>query len=241
MVSAIVLETTGASLLHGPFYSILRAVKVAPSTFWTATNFQPQLPRFIYVMVLTEVLVTTASQFLSTIFLADFGSGTFSQPSNITNISILHTEYNADIAWSMPPAASWTFAELSESFEDRSGFHDTGHTFRAFLPFEEEAQRTKLRRLRGPVPVIDHRVVCASPPLTNLSLDATMQNYVHLSGQIPTETLTYPLLMDGDYQPYINFTCKLPIPILWDNNTVGETSLCIPDTRSNWTVSMETL
>ncbi|KAJ5824855.1 hypothetical protein N7447_007195 [Penicillium robsamsonii] len=78
MVMAIASETTGAPLLHVPFYSILRAVKVAPSNFWTATNFQPQLSYFIYVMVLTEVLVTAASKFLSTIVLADFGNGTFS-------------------------------------------------------------------------------------------------------------------------------------------------------------------
>ncbi|CAI7621778.1 unnamed protein product [Penicillium glandicola] len=234
MVAGIVLETTGAPLLHGPFYSILRAVKAAPSNFWTATNFQPHLSRFIYALVLTEVLVTAATQFLSTIFLSDFGNGTFSQPNNSTNVSILHAEYNSNIAWSAPPAASWTFAELSESFDDRSGFHDTGHTFRAFLPFGEETQRAKLRHLRGPVPVMDHRIVCASPPLSNLSLDATMQTYVHLSGQIPTENLTYPLLIDQHPEPYINFTCKLPIPIFRDNNTVGESSLCVPNIRSSW-------
>ncbi|KAG2003881.1 hypothetical protein GB937_009374 [Aspergillus fischeri] len=239
MVAGIVLETTGAPLLHGPFYSILRAVKVAPSNLWTSTDFQPHLSRFIYVLVLTEVLVTATSQFLSTIFLSDFGNGTFSQPSNSSNVGILHTEYNADISRTMPPEASWTFAELSGLFENRLGFHDTGHTFRAFLPFEGEAQRTKLRWLRGPVPVTDHRVICASPPLSNLSLDATMQNYVHLSGQIPTENLTYPLLIDRHSQPYINFTCRLPAPIYYGNNTMGETSLCVPNIRSNWTVLNE--
>ncbi|KAJ5400861.1 hypothetical protein N7465_011350 [Penicillium sp. CMV-2018d] len=239
MIAGIVLETTGTPILQGPFYSMLRAVKVAPSNLWTATNFQPHLSYFIYALVLTEVLVTAASQFLSTIFLSDFGNGTFSQSNNATNVSILHTTSNTDSSWSMPAAASWTFAELSEPFEDRSGFHDTGHTFRAFLPFEEEAQRTKLRRLRGPMPVIDHRVVCASPPLMNLSLDATIQNSLHLSGQIPTEDLTHPLLLHSYPGPYINFACKLPNAILWNNNTVGETSLCIPSIRSNWTVLNE--
>ncbi|KAJ5977006.1 hypothetical protein N7501_000348 [Penicillium viridicatum] len=239
MIAGIVLETTGTPILQGPFYSMLRAVKVAPSNLWTATNFQPHLSYFIYALVLTEVLVTAASQFLSTIFLSDFGNGTFSQSNNATNVSILHSTNNADISWSTPSAASWTFAELSESFEDRSGFHDTGHTFRAFLPFKEEAQRTKLRRLRGPVPVIDHRVVCASPPLTNLSLDATSPNSLHLSGQIPTEDLTHPLLLHSYPGPYINFTCRLPNTILSNNNTVGETSLCVPGANLNWTVINE--
>ncbi|UKZ76144.1 hypothetical protein TrVFT333_003840 [Trichoderma virens FT-333] len=243
MVAGIVLETTGAPLLLGPFYSMLRAVKMAPSNLWTATNFQPHLTRLVYVLALTEVLVTVASQFLSTIFLSDFANGTFTQRSNSTNVNILNGTYDGGTNqwWSMPPAASWTFAELSESFEDRQGFHDTGHTFRAFLPFEEEAQRIKIHRLRGPVPVIDHRVVCASPPLVNLTLDATMQSYVNLFGQIPTENLTYPLSITGA-EPYINFKCKLPTPMYWDNNTVGETSLCVPNLhtgRSNWTVLSE--
>jgi hypothetical protein len=91
---------------------------------------------------------------------------------------------------------------------------------------------------------MDHRVVCASPVLTNMTLDATMQGYVHLSGQIPTNNLTYPLLMDSGALPYFNFTCKLPSFVSQINDTVGETSLCIPNprmpnSRLNWTVLNE--
>lgn len=240
LIAGIVLETTGAPLLHGPFYSMLRAVKAAPSILWTATDFQPHLSRLLYTLVLTEVLVTAASQFLSTIFLSDFANGTFTQRSNSTNVNILNiTDETGAAWWSMPPAASWTFAELSGSFENRSGVQDTGHTFRAFLPFDEETQRTKLHRLHGPVPVMDHRVVCASPPLTNLTLDASLESDVYLSGQIPTDDLTYPLSISQVSQPYINFTCKLPDPLFRDNNTVGETSLCVPDSSLNWTVLNE--
>jgi hypothetical protein len=246
LIAGIVLETAGIPLLHGPFYSMLRAVKVAPSNLWTATNFQPHVPRFVYVLVLTEVLVTAACQFLSTIFLSDFANGTFTQRSNSTNVNILNdTSSNGDAFWSMPPAASWTFAELSDSSEAHWGvWHDTGPTFRAFLPFEEEAQRAKLRRLRGPMPVMDHRVVCASPVLINMTLDATTHNYMYLSGQIPTKNLTYPLLMDSDALPYIDFTCKLTILVNYNNDTVGESSLCIPNpripnSRLNWTVLNE--
>ncbi|KAL6872848.1 hypothetical protein J3F83DRAFT_587834 [Trichoderma novae-zelandiae] len=239
MVAGIVLETTGVPLLLGPFYSMLRAVKLAPSNLWTATNFQPHLSRFIYMLVLIEVLVTVASQFLSTILLSDFANATFTQRSNSTNVSILNTIYDGSNAWwSMPPAASWTFAELSESFKDRLGFHDTGHTFRAFLPFEEEVQRTTLRRLHGPVPVMDQRVVCASPPLINLSLNSALQGSMSLSGQIPTHHLTYPLSIKTA-EPNIDFTCRLPVPMYLSNRTVGETSLCVPYTRVDWTILNE--
>ncbi|OKL60067.1 hypothetical protein UA08_04467 [Talaromyces atroroseus] len=222
LVAGIALETTGAPLLHAPLYSMLRAVKAAPSNFWTATDFRPHLPRLLYVLVLIEVLVTAASQFLSTIFLSDFVDGTFTQRSNSTNVNILNATYGAaDAWWSMPPAASWTFAELPGSFEDQPNFQDTGHTFRAFLPFEEEMQRTRLHR---------SVVQCRS---------WIIEYYVHLSGQIPTENLRYPLSIDQVSQPYINFTCILPVPAYWDNNTVGETSLCVPHTLSNWTVLNE--
>lgn len=137
MVAGFVLETTGAPLLQSPFYSMLREVKVAPSNLWTATNFRPHLSCDIYTLVLTEVLVKAAPQFLSTIFLSDFANETFTQHGNSTDVNILNTTSSGGNGWwSMPPAASWTFAERLEFFEDRLGFHDTGHTFRAFLPFE---------------------------------------------------------------------------------------------------------
>ncbi|PYI35809.1 hypothetical protein BP00DRAFT_387435 [Aspergillus indologenus CBS 114.80] len=167
MVAGVVLETKGIPLLQGPLYSILRAVKAAPSSLFTATDFRPHLPPFISTLVVAEVLVTAASQFLSTIYLSDFTSSTFTQSNNSTNVSLLDTEFStASGWWTMRPAASWTFAELSEPFKEGSNFHDTGHTYRALLPFEEEEQRTKLRRYQGPAPVMDQRVICAPPPLT---------------------------------------------------------------------------
>jgi hypothetical protein len=86
---------------------------------------------FVYALVLTEVLVTAACQFLSTIFLSDFANGTFTQRSTSTKVNILNdTSSNGDAFWSMPPAASWTFTELSDSSEAHWGFwHDTGPTF----------------------------------------------------------------------------------------------------------------
>lgn len=133
LLAGIVLETTGAPLLQGPL--LHASFKAAPSNLWTATDFRPHLSHLLYAVVLVEVLVTAASQFSSTIFLSGFENGTSSQRSNSTNVDIPNdTDSAGDAWWSMPPVASWTFAELPGSFENRSGFQDTGHDFRAFLP-----------------------------------------------------------------------------------------------------------
>ncbi|RAL06825.1 uncharacterized protein BO97DRAFT_465635 [Aspergillus homomorphus CBS 101889] len=192
MVAGIVLETKGIPLLQGPLYSILRAVKVAPSSLFTATNFRPHLPPLISTLIIAEVLVTAASQFLSTIYLSDFANGIFTQNNNSTNVSLLDTEYSiASGWWTMRPAASWTFAELSEDFKEESNFHDTGHTFRALLPFGEETQRTKLRRYRGPAPVMDHRVTLrASACLINMAVQTIVVG-MNSSSDNPEPTISW--------------------------------------------------
>ncbi|KOS37658.1 hypothetical protein ACN38_g11541 [Penicillium nordicum] len=240
MVAGIAMETTGIPLLQGPVYSIMRAVKVPPSSLLMATDFRPHLSFFIGSLVMIEILVTTASQFLSTILLSDFAEGTFTLPNNTTNVSILgNTSVATTGWWTMPPVASWTFAELSESFEEGSDYHDTGHTYRAFLPFEDKAQRTRLRRFGGTVPVMDHRVVCASPILINLTLDAANMTKMRLSGQIAMENKSYPMLLNTESQPYINFTCELPAPLHRTNKTIAESSICFANSGNGWKVLLE--
>lgn len=130
----------------------------------------------------------------------------------------------------MPPVTGWTFAELTESSDVPpelfgSSHDDTGHVFHAFLPLQDGAQRTSLRRLRGPASVMDLRVVCAGPQLVNVRLDTTLPSAVKLSGQILAQNLTY-----NSYPttPYIDFGCRLPSLVYEENNTVGKTSLCVP-------------
>ncbi|QKX53283.1 uncharacterized protein TRUGW13939_00361 [Talaromyces rugulosus] len=129
MVAGIVLETKSVSLLQSPFYSILWAVKIAFSNLWTSTNFRPHLSRFIYVLVLTEVLVITASQFLSTIFLSDFVNGSFTQcvlsPGNTSS-----TNNNWGIL-TLDPRSQW---ETFHPPADTLGVDDTITFFLAVLP-----------------------------------------------------------------------------------------------------------
>ncbi|KAK9445365.1 hypothetical protein VB005_00474 [Metarhizium brunneum] len=250
MLAGIILETIGAPLLKAPFYSIIRAVSIAPSNLLPAVRSRPKdtLSFLVYTLVVLEVLLTVASQFLSAILTTDFAEGTFADINNYTDVRIfVHERGRLNINtkyWELPPASSWTFAESSESFTKGASFDDTGHTYRAFLPFEEEAHRTKLRKFRGPAHVIDHRVVCATPSLRNLSLN-WMNDAISwdLSGQIAMETTLYPMLKEIKPQDYVDFVCALATPtytnVTTDTNvTTGESSLCAIDS-TNWTILLE--
>ncbi|KFG81390.1 hypothetical protein MANI_023852 [Metarhizium anisopliae] len=149
MLAGIILETVGAPLLKAPFYSIIRAVSIAPNNLLPAVRCRPKdtLSFLVYTLVVLEVLLTVASQFLSAILTTDFAEGTFANINNSTDVRLFVLKRGARLKddtqyWKLPPSSSWTFAESSESFTKGEIFDDTGHTYRAFLPFEDEAQRT---------------------------------------------------------------------------------------------------
>ncbi|CRG84114.1 hypothetical protein PISL3812_01444 [Talaromyces islandicus] len=242
MFAGIILERVGAPLMDGPFYSITRAISVSPSNLLWAPNLPLRGTGFSTVIVgliLLEVSVMMGLQFLSTILVADFGNGAFPETSSATNLQILNeTNVVPGAWWSMPPAASWTFAEQSDPFVSGPMYHDTGHTYRAFLPYTQAAQRTSLRHFHGPVPIVDQRVVCAQPALRELRLDALHPVTTRLSGQIAIANDTYPMLQDTQSQPYVPFACALSGQMN-PAQSHGQTSLCWPNYGNNWEVLVE--
>ncbi|KAE8160397.1 hypothetical protein BDV40DRAFT_313924 [Aspergillus tamarii] len=240
MLAGVVLERVGTPVIDGPFWSMIRAISVAPINLLLSPNLRTKgyLSFFVYMLISIEALVTIASQFLSTLLIFDFKNSTFTDTNNSTSIRILD-EYPLRISstwWSMAPASSWTYAELSDSFVEGINFHDTGHTYQAFLPLEEELQRARLRHFRGPAPVMDQRVVCAKPSLINLTLDLVNPYFARLSGQIAFDNRSYPMLQYTEGQPHLPFRCALPAITTLLNSTHGETSFCWPNGGAGWQV-----
>jgi hypothetical protein len=234
MLAGIILETIGIPIFHAPLYSTIRALNVSPINLLPAIKSRSGgvSSSVIYAIILIEILMALASQFLSTILMSDFADGTFIKIINSIDVPILIYEYvSRENLWLAPPASSWTFAELAEPLVEGTNFHDTGHTYRTFLPFEDDVQRTRLRKFRGPVPIMDQRMVCASPFLVNLTLDTVSMASVRLTGQMTLDNSTLSAMLQGTdpSQHYINFTCALPAPLYWTNTTVGESSLCFPN------------
>ncbi|KAM3087020.1 hypothetical protein ACMFMG_001129 [Clarireedia jacksonii] len=240
MVAGILIETIGVPLFEVPFYSIIRAVQVSPVNLLTSANLRPHdlLSFFMYCLVILEVLVTAASQFLSTIFLSDFADSTFTQ-TNSTHINVLNEAMSRPSPlWQMPPATSWTLAEYSEPFIEGPNFHDTGHTYRAFIPFGEEPLRRRLRKFHGPVTVVDQRVFCTSPNLVNLTLISESREDIRLSGRIALDSTSYSVLQDVGSPSYIGFSCLLQKPSYLTETPGGHTTMCFVN-QGDWSALLK--
>ncbi|KAL4961863.1 uncharacterized protein BDV14DRAFT_179423 [Aspergillus stella-maris] len=227
MLSSVILEKAGTALLYAPLYSIIRAVSVSPTSLLLTKGILARsktlLSILIALVIILEVLVTVGSQFLSTIFISDFMTNSYRGGSNSTEVGILRsTGVTPPPWWTGPPASSWTFGETPGSFSEGPDFHDTGHTYRAFLPLKEERQRTSLRSFHGPAPVMDQRVVCVPPTFHDLRLNTTFPPRIY--GQMRWENETYPMLQGTVTQRPINFTCAIPYPP--KNKTYGISSIC---------------
>lgn len=254
MIGSIVLEKIGTSLSHAPFYSIIRGVSASPNSLLFASSIRPKslLALFVSFLAVAEILLIVVSQFLSTILISDFSNSEFTDINNSTSVPILGGnsagggggggfEMDASPWWKIPPASNWMFGELSDPFSEGSDFHDTGHTYRAFIPFDDESRRTSLRRFHGPAPVMDHRVVCISPAATDMILNTTVntQGDFRLSGTLSMGgTQSYPGLRNTDAWQSIEFDCGVQIP-LQIYTTFGYFAICPLLTNPEWTVQME--
>ncbi|PHH91339.1 hypothetical protein CDD83_854 [Cordyceps sp. RAO-2017] len=226
MIAGIMLEAIGIPLVYASSLSIVRALPIAPANLLYGRGLLQQglLPSVVYGLVVFEVLITVASQFLSTIYLSDFSIGTYITAANKTQVTYFRTGFLSMPTWT-PDVVSRTFAELAEPFAQGPDFHDTGPTYRAFLPFANENERTRLRKFHGPTVVVDTRVVCVRPDVANMTLrrmPSNSSNEPIISGQIAIDATRYPMLKElADPLP-LNFSCWLPN----SSRDPGISSLC---------------
>ncbi|PHH89416.1 hypothetical protein CDD83_6111 [Cordyceps sp. RAO-2017] len=239
MLAAIILESIGIPLLQAPFCSIVRALEVGPTSLLFTVRFRLNgaLSFIVYTLILAEVLAVTASQFLSAILVSDFKEGAFANVANSTDVPILKLRRHdmkqlTTNPWLSSYRAAQTFAERAEPPTIGPGFHDSGHSYRAFLPFEDEARRTKLRSFDGPALLLDHRVVCVRPSLTRLLLKFSSDE-LRLSGRMEMSPESFPMLrlkaIPGEASWSNSFICRLPRPRSNAAEFIqGETGLCTP-------------
>ncbi|MBE3041843.1 hypothetical protein IMZ48_04530 [Candidatus Bathyarchaeota archaeon] len=237
MLAGIILEMIGVPLFLAPFFSMLRAMHIAPTSLLSAAAFRTKgaFSTFIYVLIVLEVLVTIATQFSSTILVSDFAVGTFADLANSTSVpSWEMTTYIPPVEkwWSVPPPLTWTFAEHSETVEGGETFDDTGPTYRAFLPFDSDAQRSNLNTFDGPALVMDQRVVCARPSLSELEHKKSEDALDYFSGVLGIDPGSYPESRKDAGDDFAGepteFNCALGIVgLVGDATGASETSLCL--------------
>ncbi|KID82279.1 hypothetical protein MGU_10388 [Metarhizium guizhouense ARSEF 977] len=251
MFAAIILERVGAPLADGPFYSVMRALNGSPSSLLLTPSLRLRgtgLSTAISALIVLEVSVTTAVQFLSTLLVADFSNGAFTDRSIATNVLILNgfPMQPGTAWWSMPPAASWTFADIwSTRRPNRRLSVGQGTTIQGTriapscpTPRRRSGHHCARSGARSPSWISESPVCTVQPALRDLGLDVQDISYARLSGQISVAIGTYPMLRATESQPYVRFTCALP-SVMFVAETQGLTSLCWPRDGVGWNVLLQ--
>ncbi|EQB57530.1 hypothetical protein CGLO_02319 [Colletotrichum gloeosporioides Cg-14] len=178
MVASLLIERTGVPIGSAPLISMLRAVSTSPYNLVSRRTLTTPLAFAISL----AVLLTGASNFISTALLIDFeniniitpkqtvgllygssqqedafGVGTSTDPSGSSGIGTLR----GSKIWNSQPNSYYRFAELRNDASpdiDLDQVEDSGTALRAILPFTNVANRTNLREYEGPSVVFDSRV-----------------------------------------------------------------------------------
>lgn len=128
-------------------------------------------------------LTTLASQFTSTILLTDIGTKRLKTTDSVFDVAFggnlsQETEFwvgTTAATWDDRPSSYQIFAEKAtpniqiDGGETGGGLFSTGSSFRALLPLEKP-DRTALAEYRGPGALVDTRVACVSPYITQFSI-----------------------------------------------------------------------
>lgn len=109
-----------------------------------------------------------------------------------------------------------TFAEYADptTIDRRNGVADTGLTLRSFLPVTLAQTRSALLRYEGPATIIDSRVTCVRPNITNFQVSYDDLQFLRLprfSGNIsiPTDLTSSRLYANNS----MTFTCSMSLGV----------------------------
>ncbi|RDA83666.1 hypothetical protein CP532_4679 [Ophiocordyceps camponoti-leonardi (nom. inval.)] len=184
MLASIVIEKRGVYLPQLPALSIMRCISSGAQNLFEPLASGPRnVETFCYsVIAILAVAVSMASNFTSTLLLADFGAVNVQAAAKVESVPIginsTHTTTGID-HWRSQPNSFPRFAELTDDGGSGDsipvpGVQDTGPSLRAFLPYETAADRESMKTFDGPGPVFDFRVVCLRPLLRNLTVSYSL-------------------------------------------------------------------
>lgn len=110
--------------------------------------------------------------------------------------------------WLRDPSAYPAFAEFSEPLEVPADVDDTGTLFRASLPFANAQSRETLSNYSGDALVLDARVSCQRPRLSDIIVTYDVYGFAYISGTF-MPTAKVQRLSVGD--PSMNFSCGMSL------------------------------
>lgn len=182
------------------------------------SSLQIDMLKFVLIAIIVSLCTTTTVlQFASTILLTDLSLGSIPGPDRRSDVlynfkyptgSVVYvdpsgwtiTAYSADYfpvgysipTWRRQPTAFPSFGEYRQPADAEQNEHvdDTGVLLRAFLPFPDASLRQELKDYTGKTVVLDSRVSCQPPELSNL-----IYREEYMSGTIDGDLLADPFTL----------------------------------------------
>lgn len=187
MIASLAVERKGVHLKDVAAMSIARFSNSGPLSLSGYIATRSALEPLLHILSALLLLTTIVSQFTSALLVSDLAPGQvvslyekvtsaygFDSPSDVIGSSeppsLEGFSYNP---WTRRPSSSEIFAEYSEYVETADNIDDTGPTIRAFLPLPIQRERELLQEFRGMAQVVDSRVICLRPVVSNLRLCST--------------------------------------------------------------------
>lgn len=175
IMAALILERVGASNEDFPMLSMIRCANTGPQALiWNVAHTITTGSQLKYSLIIViTILNALALQFMSTLLLADFRNTlvVLDDHKQIIHWGIDESRDPASTVgsdlWRSSQASYPTFAEYKQNGSHGPNFVDSGTTYRGFLPFINATIRENVLSYSGPMTVVDERVVCIKPTLTN--------------------------------------------------------------------------
>lgn len=218
LIAAVILERVGASHEDFPLLSMMRCANTGPNALlWNVlhTIFKGSQLRYSFLIVIT-VLNALTLQFMSTMLLADFDTEWVvldprTEPKFPFAIGDRQDrDYVFDNFWTMGRNIFPSFAEWKQNGTQGPSFSDTGKTYRGFIPYENATLRDNLNSFSGPMTVVDERVICVKPSLTNLEIRPSQGGFrFDLKGTLSFKDLHPDVLETENVEPLNDFVCGL--------------------------------
>lgn len=192
----------------------------------------------ITTLILTATTIFALIQAISIVLISDIGLEPIPGKANSTEMNIGFT-YNTPnytnvpqsevllrgTTWLRKPPYYPTFAEYSEPPFVADGVDDTGLTLRGFLPFLATQDRQNVRSYHGMTTVLDARVTCQVPILSNETLQMDSDHTMTFTGSVQASRKTPRLqnsvagytstpsgnLFQNEYNKTVPFQCLAPV------------------------------
>ncbi len=233
--AALILERVGVSREDFPQLSMIRCSNNGPlSLIWNTWHSRYVKSQIIYSMLIIFAIFNSfALQFMSPILMGDFGvEDIVVRPQSIQlPVGLSADIYNDNIElyegnnfWKSSSTSFPAFAEYTEAGLHGSSFVDTGMTYRAFIPLNSTTLLST-QNYSGPATVLDMRVICTAPKVTNFSF-VTGDNGAFIMGTLEWTDPHHQALRQSQQLNSIkksgNFIFTSPDASTYDNRTADD-------------------